>query len=243
MKQGIFQIVENTPVAPSVFRLALRGDTSAITAPGQFVNIRIAGFFLRRPLSVCDWSDSGFFAFYKVVGGGTEALSKKAAGGTLDVLTGLGNGFDLALSGDTPLLIGGGSGVSPLFGLARRLAALGRHPAAALGFGTAADVYLAREFAALGVPVHLATLDGSAGVSGTVVDAIYDFDYSYFYACGPEAMLRAVDETASAPGEFSFEERIGCGFGACMGCTCKTKYGDKRICRDGPVLKREEVIW
>lgn len=243
MKQGIFEITENAPATPGLFRLALRGDTSAITVPGQFVNIRQEGFFLRRPLSVCDWDDSGLIAFYKVVGGGTEALSKKAVGGTLDVLTGLGNGFDLALSGDRPLLIGGGSGVSPLFGLARRLAASGKHPVAALGFRTAADAYLAREFAVLDVPVHLATLDGSAGTAGTVVDAIYDFDYSYFYACGPEAMLRAVDETASAPGEFSFEEHMGCGFGACMGCTCKTKYGNKRICRDGPVLKREEVIW
>ena len=243
MKQGIFEITENAPVARGLFRLALRGDTSAVTAPGQFVNIRMEGFFLRRPLSVCDWDASGLSAFYKVVGGGTEALSQKAAGGTLDILTGLGNGFDLTLSGDTPLLIGGGSGVSPLYGLARRLVALGRHPAAALGFNTAAEVYLAREFAALGIPVRLATLDGSAGTAGTVVDAIYDFDYSYFYACGPEAMLRAVDETASAPGEFSFEARMGCGFGACMGCTCKTKYGNKRICKDGPVLKREEVLW
>ena len=172
MKQGIFEITENTPAAPGVFCLGLRGDTSAITAPGQFVNIRQEGFFLRRPLSVCDWNDTGFSALYKVVGGGTEALSKKAAGETLDILTGLGNGFDLALSGDTPLLIGGGSGVSPLYGLARRLAALGKHPTAALGFRTAADVYLTREFAAIGVPVHLATLDGSAGTEGTVVDAI-----------------------------------------------------------------------
>ena len=243
MKQGIFEIAENAPAAPGVSRLALRGDTSAVTAPGQFVNIRLDGFFLRRPLSVCDWDASGFSAFYKVVGGGTEALSQKAAGGTLDVLTGLGNGFDLAAAGDRPLLIGGGSGVSPLYGLARRLAALGKRPAAALGFNTAAEVYLAAEFAALGIPVHLATLDGGAGTAGTVVDAIRGLDYSYFYACGPEAMLRAVDKAAAAPGEFSFEARMGCGFGACMGCTCKTKYGAKRICRDGPVLKREEVLW
>ncbi len=243
MKQGIFEITRNAPAAAGVYLLRLAGDASKIRLPGQFINIRLDGFFLRRPLSVSDWDENGLSAVYKVVGEGTRALARMTPGDKLDLLTGLGNGFDLDAAGEAPLLIGGGSGVSPMPGLARRLIAKGAAPTAVLGFGTAAEVYFERELQAMGVTVVTATLDGSAGVRGTVVDAMAGVEYSYFYACGPEGMLEAVDGAACKAGEYSFEARMGCGFGACMGCTCKTKYGAKRICRDGPVLKREEVVW
>ncbi len=243
MRQGLFEIAENTAAAPGVFRLRLAGDSSAIAAPGQFANLRIDGFFLRRPLAVSDWDADGFTVFYKVVGGGTAALSGLPAGGRLDVLTGLGNGFDVTAPGREPALIGGGCGVFPFPGLARRLWEAGKRPTAVLGFAAAADVCLRGELEALGVPVRLATMDGSAGARGPVTAALEGCRYDYFYACGPEAMLRAVDRAAVTDGELSFEERMGCGFGACMGCSCRTKYGTRRICRDGPVLKRGDILW
>lgn len=243
MKRGMFTVSANQQLAPATFRMTLTGDTSAITAPGQFVNIALTGKFLRRPISVCDWGEGSLTIIYKVVGQGTEQMSRMVPGETLDLLTGLGNGYDLDKSGDRPLLIGGGAGVPPLYALAKHLLAQGKHPQVILGFNQGQECFLVQEFQDLGVPVTVATADGSRGVKGFVTDAMPADGYTYLYTCGPEAMLRAIDGKAATSGQFSFEERMGCGFGACMGCTCKTKYGNKRICREGPVLEREEIIW
>ena len=243
MKQELFEITENVKIAEGIYRLRLAGDTSAITAPGQFVNLKLDGFYLRRPISVCDWAEGELTLIYKVLGHGTEAMTAFPAGKRRDVLTGLGNGYDMSLCGDRPLLIGGGVGIPPLYGLAKRLVAAGKHPAAVLGFNSAADRFYIAEFAALGVPVTVATADGSCGVKGFVTDAMAGLVYDYFYTCGPEAMLKAVYKATNTSGQFSFEERMGCGFGACMGCSCETVTGYKRICKDGPVLRKEELLW
>ena len=242
MKQGIFEIVENAPLTASVYRMRLAGDTSAVTAPGQFVNIALEGKFLRRPISVCDLEDGLLTIIYKVVGKGTEQMAALQTGARLDILTGLGNGYDLAPAGARPLLLGGGVGVPPLYLLARRLIARGAAPTVVLGFNRADEIFYKKEFAALGAEVTVTTVDGSAGVKGFVTDAL-PRDYTYFYACGPEPMLKAVWKATATSGQLSFEERMGCGFGACMGCSCKTITGSKRICREGPVLRKEEILW
>ena len=242
MKQGIFTITDNVPLTAAVYKMRLNGDTSAITAPGQFVNIRLDGFYLRRPLSVCDWEKDSLTLIYKVVGGGTERMSRMTAGEQLDVLTGLGNGYDLSLSGNRPLLLGGGVGVPPLYALAKALIKQGKQVHAVLGFNTAQEVFGAGEFRALGAQVTVTTADGSSGVKGFVTDAL-PADYTYVYTCGPEPMLKAVYKRTVTGGQYSFEERMGCGFGACMGCSCKTITGFKRICKDGPVLQKEEILW
>ena len=239
----LFTILSNLPLTSSVYRMELTGDTAGITAPGQFVNIALTGKFLRRPISVCDWAPGRLTLIYKVVGSGTEQLSRMGTGEKLDLLTGLGNGYDLAPAGDAPVLVGGGVGVPPLYGLARALLARGVRPAVILGFNTAAEIFLREEFAALGCPVTVTTADGSAGVRGFVTDALKTVDYSYFYACGPEPMLKALWRTSRTSGQMSFESRMGCGFGACMGCSCKTLTGYKRICKDGPVMRKEEIAW
>ena len=244
MKQTNLTILENTRLADGIYRLRLAGDTSAITAPGQFVNLKLSGFFLRRPISVCDWENGELTLIYKVLGHGTEAMTGMAPGTELDVLTGLGNGYDVSRSGEHPLLVGGGVGIPPLYGLAKRLTARGKRVTAVLGFNCAAEQFLVEDFRALGVKVIVLTADGSAGVRGLVTDGMaLAQGYSYLYTCGPEAMLRAVYDRCVTSGQFSFEERMGCGFGACMGCSCQTKYGNKRICTDGPVLVKEEIIW
>ena len=243
MKKGIFIIRENSLLAPRTFRMILEGDTSAIVRPGQFVNIALAGRFLRRPISVCDWDGETLTILYKVVGKGTRQMSEMLPGQALDLLTGLGNGYDLDKSGDRPLLIGGGAGVPPMYALAKHLLASGKHPAVILGFNTAEERFYQEAFEALGLPVTVTTEDGSAGPKGFVTDAMDGPDYTYVYTCGPGPMLRAVYDAARTSGQFSFEERMGCGFGACMGCTCRTKYGNKRICREGPVLEKEEILW
>ena len=244
MKQVIFEIISNEALTKDVYRMILSGDTSAITAPGQFVEIALPGKFLRRPISVNDWGENSLTLIYKVVGHGTEQMALFPAGTRLDVLTGLGNGYNTTVSGDHPVLVGGGVGVPPLYGLCKALLAQGKHPAVVLGFNKAEEIFLAEEFRALGVEVHIATADGSVGTRGFVTDVMKNTDiYTYFYTCGPEPMLRAVYGESKTDGEFSFEERMGCGFGACVGCTCKTKYGNKRICKDGPVLVKEEIIW
>lgn len=243
MTQEVFTIKENVPIARDIFRLELSGHTGAVTAPGQFVNLKLEGKFLRRPISVCAWETDVLTLIYKVVGGGTRQLSRMVPGETLDLLVGLGNGFDTTKSGPVPLLVGGGVGAAPLYGLCRALTAQGKNVTAALGFNTAAEVYFAEEFAAAGAKVLLATVDGSAGARGFVTGLMESLDYSYFYACGPMPMLEAVNAAAVTDGQFSLEERMGCGFGACMGCTCKTLTGSKRICKDGPVLERGEILW
>ena len=244
MKQTLYTVCSNEPLARQVFRMRLLGDTSAITAPGQFVDLALPGFFLRRPISICDYDADGLTIIYKVVGKGTAALSRLAPGAELDALSGLGNGFDTQKSGESPLLIGGGVGVPPLYALAKRLLAEGKCPTAILGFNKADEVFYAGEFENLGVRTIVCTADGSVGVRGFVTDAIATLSgYSFYYACGPEPMLRAVHALCPCDGQLSFEERMGCGFGACMGCSCKTKYGNKRICKDGPVLDKEEIVW
>ena len=241
-KQTQFTILENAPLTASVYRMVLRGDTSAITAPGQFVNIALDGKFLRRPISVCDYDASTLTLIYKVVGSGTAQLSAMG-GGTLDILTGLGNGYDISAAGDAPVLIGGGVGVPPMYRLAKDLTAMGKTVSVILGFNTGSEIFLREEFEALGCKVIVTTADGSVGLRGFVTDALKDMDYSYFYACGPEPMLKAVWKASGTSGQMSFEERMGCGFGACMGCSCKTLTGYKRICKDGPVMRKEEILW
>ena len=243
MTQEIFEITENRPIARGIHRMRLRGNTEAMSAQGQFVNIRLEGRFLRRPISVCCYDADSITLIYKIAGGGTRQLSEIRAGEKLDLLVGLGNGFDTSKSGPAPLLIGGGVGAAPLYGLCRELVSQGRCVTVALGFNSADEVYYADEFAAAGALVCLATVDGSAGVRGFVTDAMAGLDYSYFYACGPMPMLEAVNAAVSTDGQFSFEERMGCGFGACMGCSHKTLTGSKRICKDGPVLERGEILW
>ena len=242
MKQGIFQIIENVHLTDNVLRMRLKGDVSDITACGQFINIKLDGLYLRRPISVCDVDGDTVTIVYKVVGRGTEQMSQMTEG-ELDVLTGLGNGYDLSTAGDAPLLIGGGVGVPPLYLLAKRLIAEGKRVSVILGFNTKEEIFLEDEFKALGADVTVATADGSYGVKGFVTNAMEGKDYTYFYTCGPEPMLKAVYTASKTSGQFSFEERMGCGFGACMGCSCKTVTGYKRICKDGPVLRKEEILW
>ncbi len=242
MKQGLFEVIKNNRLTDSVYEMTLAGDTSAITAPGQFVNIRLDGFYLRRPISVCDCEEGKLTIVYKTVGRGTEYLAAAKTGDKFDVLTGLGNGYDLALSGSSVLLIGGGVGVPPLYLLAKRLISEGKSVKVILGFNTSSEVFYEEEFKALGASVTVTTADGTKGVKGFVTAAM-DCDCSYFYTCGPEPMLKAVYAASKTSGQFSFEERMGCGFGACMGCSCKTVTGYKRICKDGPVLRKEEILW
>ncbi|HIV16401.1 MAG TPA: dihydroorotate dehydrogenase electron transfer subunit [Candidatus Alectryocaccobium stercorigallinarum] len=242
MKQGYFDIAENIKLTKNIFRMKLTGDTSAFTAPGQFLNIKLDGLYLRRPISLCDLNGKEMTVIYKTVGKGTEKMSFMPAGERLDILTGLGNGYDLEKAGDRPLLIGGGVGVPPLYLLARRLKEQSRNVTVILGFNTADEIFYEDEFKRLGCNVQVTTADGSYGVKGFVTDAMPG-EYSYIYTCGPEPMLKAVYRASKTSGQFSFEERMGCGFGACMGCSCKTVTGYKRICKDGPVLEKEEILW
>ena len=242
MKQEILTITENIPVTESVWRMQMEAPGLEEQRPGGFVNIRLDGLFLRRPISVFDSAPGRLTILYKTVGRGTEQMTGLKPGAQLDVLTGLGNGYDLTKAGDTPLLLGGGVGVPPLYMLARKLRGEGKAVKAVLGFNTAAELFAEEEFRALGCNVTVTTADGSCGVKGFVTDALPE-EYSYFYTCGPEPMLRAVYRATKTAGQFSFEERMGCGFGACMGCSCKTITGYKRICREGPVLEKEEILW
>lgn len=244
-KKDTYKILTNEPLTDAVWRMTLAGDTQWIAAPGQFVNIALEGRYLRRPISVCDYDDSSITLIYKVVGGGTEQMSHMAPGMQLDLLTGLGNGFSTGNDVRRPLLVGGGVGVPPLYNLAKVLLAAGKPVQVVLGFNTASEVFYEEEFRSLGCEVTVATVDGSQGVEGFVTTAIAEkeLDFDYFYACGPLPMLRALCDAVQQDGQLSFEERMGCGFGACMGCSCKTKYGNKRICKEGPVLTKGEVIW
>lgn len=244
MKQSVFTIMKNEPLTSTVYRMVLEGDTSAIIRAGQFLNIKIDGLFLRRPISVCDYDEKTITILYKVVGIGTETMKKMTPPSQLDILTGLGNGYETAKSGSCPLLIGGGVGVPPMYRLAKNLLSEGKVPIVILGFNTKDEAFYIEEFKKLGLKVHVATADGSLGTKGFVTDIVKTMtDYTYFYTCGPEPMLKALAECTATSGQLSFEERMGCGFGACMGCSCQTKYGNKRICKDGPVLEKEEIIW
>ena len=243
MKQEILTIKENTVLARDVYRMILAGEIPEIK-PGQFLNIALEGRFLRRPISICDWDEETITIIYKVVGEGTADMSAMEPGDTLDVLVPLGNGFDPQKAGQRPLLIGGGVGVPPMYGLAKRIAAKGIKPEVILGFNGAEDAFYRNEFEEAGASVRIATVDGSLGTKGMVADLIED-GYTAVFACGPIPMLRAIDEVMNSDilGFFSLEERMGCGFGVCMGCSHKTKDGYKRICKEGPVLRREEIVW
>ena len=244
MKQSIFTVKSNVCIAKAVYEMVLVGDTSDITASGQFLNIKLDGFYLRRPISICDWDNETVTIIYKVVGKGTEYMATLGEGAELDILTGLGNGYNLEKSGDAPLLVGGGAGVPPLYNLAKKLIAQGKTVKVILGFNTADEVFYEDKFSALGAETFVTTADGSHGIKGFVTNALDAAgNVTYTYACGPEPMLKALYNATEVSGQYSFEERMGCGFGACMGCSCKTKYGTKRICVNGPVLKREEIIW
>lgn len=240
-KENCYKVLSNDRIAKDVYKMILQGDTQYITAPGQFINIKLEGKFLRRPISVCDCDENTITIIYKTVGSGTEYMSTLCDGKELDVLTGLGNGYDIKKSAK-PLLIGGGVGVPPMFMLAKKLLAAGQKPTVILGFNTKDEIFYEDEFKSIGCDVRVTTVDGSYGIKGFVTDAFPD-DYDYFYTCGPMPMFKAIENKAETSGQYSFEERMGCGFGACMGCSCKTKYGSKRICKDGPVLEREEIIW
>ncbi|MBR2889447.1 MAG: dihydroorotate dehydrogenase electron transfer subunit [Oscillospiraceae bacterium] len=242
MKQSFFRILSNTALTDTVYKMVMAGDTSAITASGQFVNIQLTGKFLRRPISVCDYDSETLTIVYKVVGHGTAQMAAMTPGEELDVLTGLGNGYDLTVSGDHPVLLGGGVGVPPMYNLAKKLVAQGKKVSVILGFNTKAEIFYEEEFKALGCQVTVTTVDGSYGKKGFVTDALPE-NYTYFYTCGPEPMLKAVYRAANTSGQMSFEERMGCGFGACMGCSCKTLTGYKRICKEGPVMRKEEILW
>lgn len=243
MKQGLFRVESNLPIAPNIYKMVLRGETGAISTPGQFINIRLDGFSARRPISVYDYDEDTVTIVYKVIGDGTGYMSRMAPGSVLDVLSGLGNGFSPEKGGARPLIIGGGIGAAPLYRLSRELISRGAEPSVILGFGGRNDMILVDEFRALGAKVTVATADGSAGLRGFVTDAMPDEGYTYFFACGPAAMFSAVNSKAKGSGQFSFEAHMGCGFGACMSCSCKTRFGAKRVCKDGPVFEREEIIW
>ena len=243
MQQQILKVKENVKLTENIYRMVLCGDVSAIKHSGEFINIEIPNLFLRRPISVCDYDDKSVTIIYKVVGKGTEILAEAKEGDTFDVLTGLGNGYDTSVSGTHALLLGGGVGVPPLYNLCKKLIAEGKKVTVVLGFNTSSEIFYADEFKALGADVRVTTVDGSYGIRGFVTDAIADVDYTYFYTCGPEPMLRAVYKATKTEGQFSFESRMGCGFGACMGCSCKTNFGNKRICKDGPVFVKEEILW
>lgn len=239
----MMKITDNKKIAEKTYFMSLEGDTSAITKPGQFINIKLDGFFLRRPISVCDCENGKLSIIYKVVGNGTKEMSELPVGAELDILSGLGNGYDTSKSGDCPVLIGGGVGVPPMYLLCKKLVSEGKKATVILGFNSEKEVFGVDEFKATGAEVYVTTADGSVGTKGFVTDVLKNLDYTYFYTCGPMPMFKAIESIAKTSGQYSFEERMGCGFGACMGCTCKTKYGNKRICKDGPVFEREEIVW
>ena len=244
-KKGIYTVKSNTPLTPVVYRMVLEGDTQYITRSGQFINIELSGKYLRRPISVCDYDEKTITIIYKVVGRGTEQMKAMEAGEQLDILTGLGNGFSTENEARRPLLVGGGVGVPPMYNLCRRLLGEGKSPIVVLGFNTAEEIFYAEEFERAGANVIIATADGSTGIKGFVTDAIResDIDFDYFYSCGPLPMLKALCGATDRPGEVSLEERMGCGFGICMGCSIQTASGAKRVCKEGPVFKKEDVIW
>ena len=241
--QQLCRVLENAPLTDQVWKMRLSADTSAITAPGQFVNIRLPGLYLRRPISICDWDEESLTLIYKVVGKGTDAMTRIKPPHRLDLLVGLGNGYDTTKSGQKPLLLGGGVGVPPLYGLCKALLREGKDVTVILGFNAKEELFYEEEFKALGAKVFVTTVDGSYGEKGFVTDVMKNLDYTYFYTCGPGPMFRAIEKTAVTSGQFSFEARMGCGFGACMGCSMETKSGAKRVCKDGPVFEREEILW
>ncbi len=243
MYQGMYEILSNRFIAKNTYEMVLKGDTTSLTKPGQFINIKLEGKYLRRPISVCDYDSDTITIIYKVVGKGTEQMSEMKEGEKLDILSGLGNGFDITKADKDAVLLGGGAGIAPMYNLCKELVKKNVKVTVILGFNTKEEVYYEEEFKKAGAEVFITTVDGSYGEKGFVTDVLKNLTYSYFFTCGPMPMFKAIENVAVTSGQYSFEERMGCGFGACMGCSCKTKYGNKRICKDGPVLYREEIIW
>lgn len=244
--QGMMEIVKIENIADNVYEMTLKGaGAKYITKPGQFINIKINDSlqpYLRRPMSISDYDDQTIIIVFKVVGLGTEILKNKAIGEKLDCLIGLGNGFEIN-EGDA-LLVGGGLGTPPLYNLGKKLHKKGIKVTTVLGFNSKKDIFYVDKFKEFG-DVFVATMDGSVGTKGTVVDVIKqaNLTFDYYYTCGPEPMLDAMVINYPNNGQLSFEARMGCGFGACMGCSCKVKTKPyKRICVEGPVLLSEEVI-
>ena len=240
--RNIYSVASNKKIAKDTYKMVLSGRSENIK-PGQFIDIQLPGFFLRRPISVCDIDKNSITIIYKAVGSGTEYMKALQNDETLDILSGLGNGFDIEKSKSKPLIIGGGVGVPPLYYLAKRLIESGKKPSVILGFNSKNEVFFKDKFISLGCNTIVTTVDGSTGIKGLVTDAISGIEYDYVFTCGPLPMLKAVYYNTDTDGQYSFEERMGCGIGACMGCTCKTKNGYKRICKDGPILHKEEIIW
>ncbi|MCQ2143447.1 MAG: dihydroorotate dehydrogenase electron transfer subunit [Bacteroidales bacterium] len=234
MEQRLFKIVANKEIAELTYRLDLEAVEPGFSFDGEFVNIKIDGFFLRRPISVCDSYPGGITLVYKVVGKGTEALSHKKEGEVLDLLTGLGRGFDAAATESSALLVAGGLGAAPLLPLAKKLKAAGKKVNVVLGFNKASEICLEEELRALADSFEIATVDAIKAMDPT---------FDYFYTCGPMVMMKVVCKTLDAPGEASLEERMGCGFGICVGCTVVTKNGPRKVCKDGPVFKKEDIVW
>ena len=245
MKQSLFTMEHARQLTADTYELVLSGDTSAVTAPGQFVNIQLPGKFLRRPISICNWTEDALLLLVRVVGEGTHDLVRCVPGTELDVLSGLGNGFDWTKGGQHPILLGGGIGIAPLYGLAQRMLEAGITPTVGLGFRSGKDAFYLKEFSKLGCRLLVATEDGSAGAKGFVTDLAKNVpECDYAFVCGPTPMLKAVHGLAQLTGgQFSFEARMGCGFGACMGCSVPTTNGYKRVCKDGPILYKEEIVW
>ena len=240
-KKNIYTVKENTKIAQDTYKMVLEGDTQYLTTPGQFVNLQIDGVYLRRPISVCDWDNTTMTLIYKVVGTGTKKMAEMENGTEIDLLTGLGNGFDTSKATGKIAVIGGGVGVPPLYALVKQLVEEKKDVFVVLGFNSKEQLFYKTEFEALGVPVYVSTVDGSEGTKGFVTDVLAQQEYEYYLTCGPEAMLKAVYSNGKQ-GQLSFEERMGCGFGACMGCSCKTITGYKRICVEGPIMESSEVI-
>ena len=237
-------VVEAVRLNAFAYSFTLEAEGMTPEGPDQFVHVKCGhSRLLRRPISICDWDEESLTLIYKVVGKGTDAMTRIKPPHRLDLLVGLGNGYDTAKSGQKPLLLGGGVGVPPLYGLCKALLREGKDVTVILGFNAKEELFYEEEFKALGTKVFVTTVDGSCGEKGFVTDVMKNLDYTYFYTCGPGPMFRAIEKTAVTSGQFSFEARMGCGFGACMGCSCQTKYGSKRICKDGPVLRKEEIVW
>ncbi|MGN0201631.1 MAG: dihydroorotate dehydrogenase electron transfer subunit [Candidatus Cryptobacteroides sp.] len=244
MERLTLTVLDNRQTASGIFEMRLGGCSAACRA-GQFVNLEVDGFFLRRPISVCDWEDGVLTLAYRVVGEGTAAMAAMAPGTRIDTLAALGNGFDTGVPCREALLAGGGIGLAPLYKLTRELVGKGVGVTVVAGFRTASEIFREEAFVKAGARFIVATEDGSRGVRGFVTDALREegLSYDYIFSCGPLPMMKALCAATTAPAQMSLEERMGCGFGICMGCTCRTSSGAKRICKEGPVFKREEIIW
>ena len=244
MKRAVFTVLGNERISADVFDLRLSGDTSELVGSGQFVNADIPDLYLRRPISICDYSPGEMRLVIKIVGKGTQKMASLKEGDPVDLLVPLGNGFDTAKSGKTPYLFGGGVGVAPMVRLAKDLIGQGKKTTVVLGFNSSSDVILYDDYCRIvgKENVFVTTVDGSFGQKGFVTEVNAD-GASFVYSCGPLPMMKALDKAIECGAEYSFESRMGCGFGACMGCTLASAGGPVRVCREGPVFRKGEILW